>query len=145
MATVLANTLRWTNFEISVHFFDWGVFSTQTLRNGCGVVWFRLDGTTDHTARTSMNLLQEHFRPVSLRDNLQWPARSPDLAPCDYFLWGYLKSWVYTNRPWSAEGQYSCCYCRHRHRHAGKSGQTFQNSSISVYWRRRWPPSRCRF
>jgi len=20
-----------------------------------------------------------------------WPARSPDLTPCDYFLWGYVK------------------------------------------------------
>jgi len=27
------------------------------------------------------------------------PARSPDLALCDFFLWGYLKSKVYINRP----------------------------------------------
>ena len=26
-------------------------------------------------------------------------ARSPDLAPCDFFLWGYLKSIVYNDRP----------------------------------------------
>ena len=24
-----------------------------------------------------------------------WPAYSPDLNPCDFFLWGYLKSKVY--------------------------------------------------
>ena len=24
-----------------------------------------------------------------------WPPQSPDLNPCDYFLWGYLKSVVY--------------------------------------------------
>jgi len=24
-----------------------------------------------------------------------WPALSPDLTPCDFFLWGYLKSKVY--------------------------------------------------
>jgi hypothetical protein len=64
-------------------------------------VWFQQDGATAHTARASMALLREHFpqRLISLRGDLQWPARSPDLAPCDYFLWGYLKSLVYTNRP----------------------------------------------
>ena len=35
--------------------------------------------------------------------NLNWPLRSPDLAPCDYFLWGYLKSLVYNNRPKTLE------------------------------------------
>ncbi|PSN56022.1 hypothetical protein C0J52_13709, partial [Blattella germanica] len=28
-----------------------------------------------------------------------WPARSPDLYPCDFFLWGYLKSVVFRNPP----------------------------------------------
>ena len=27
-----------------------------------------------------------------------WPARSPDLNPLDYFFWGFLKAKVYT--PW---------------------------------------------
>ena len=64
-------------------------------------MWFQQDGATDHTARTSIYLLREHFpeRLISLSGDLQWPARSPDLAPCDYFLWSYLKSLVYTNRP----------------------------------------------
>ena len=26
-------------------------------------------------------------------------SRSPDLSPCDFFLWGYLKERVYRNRP----------------------------------------------
>ncbi|KAJ8952169.1 hypothetical protein NQ318_022619 [Aromia moschata] len=26
-------------------------------------------------------------------------ARSPDLNPLDYFLWGHLKRWVYVDRP----------------------------------------------
>ena len=52
-------------------------------------------------ARTSMELLREHFpgRLISLRGDLPWPARSPDVAPCDFFLWGYLKSIVYNDRP----------------------------------------------
>jgi hypothetical protein len=24
-----------------------------------------------------------------------WPPRSPDLTPCDFFLWGYIKALVY--------------------------------------------------
>jgi hypothetical protein len=24
-----------------------------------------------------------------------WPSRSPDLTPCDFFLWGYIKDLVY--------------------------------------------------
>jgi hypothetical protein len=27
------------------------------------------------------------------------PPRSPDLNPCDFFLWGYLKSVVYNPYP----------------------------------------------
>ena len=26
-----------------------------------------------------------------------WPPYSPDLNPCDFYLWGYLKSRVYSN------------------------------------------------
>ncbi|GBL97289.1 hypothetical protein AVEN_84982-1 [Araneus ventricosus] len=26
-------------------------------------------------------------------------TRSPDLAACDFFLWGYLKAKVYTHKP----------------------------------------------
>jgi hypothetical protein len=31
------------------------------------------------------------------RDNhlLPWPPRSPDLTPCDFFLWGFVKDSVY--------------------------------------------------
>lgn len=28
-------------------------------------------------------------RLIYLRGDLPWSARSPDLAPCAYFLWGY--------------------------------------------------------
>ncbi|GBN23572.1 hypothetical protein AVEN_144157-1 [Araneus ventricosus] len=26
---------------------------------------------------------------------LPWPPRSPDLTPCDFFLWGYVKDKIY--------------------------------------------------
>jgi hypothetical protein len=36
---------------------------------------------------------------ISPRGDISWPARSPDLTPCDYFLWGYLKSEMFKHRP----------------------------------------------
>jgi hypothetical protein len=36
---------------------------------------------------------------ITLRGDVGWPAHSPDLAPCDFFLWGCLKSKVNTHRP----------------------------------------------
>jgi hypothetical protein len=66
-------------------------------------VWFQQDGATAHTAKRSLNVLQEMFpeKVVSLRGNVEWPARSPDLSPCDFFLWGYLKAEVFKLRPTS--------------------------------------------
>ena len=26
---------------------------------------------------------------------MSWPPRSPNLTPCDFFMWGYLKELVY--------------------------------------------------
>ena len=34
---------------------------------------------------------------------MEWPPRSPDLSCCDYFLWGYLKSKVYIDKPQTLE------------------------------------------
>ena len=65
------------------------------------VIWFQQDGATAHTAQRTMCYLREHFPRyiISHRGNIPWPARSPDLAPCDFFLWGYLKGKVYKHCP----------------------------------------------
>lgn len=64
-------------------------------------VWFQQDGATCHTARISMAFLREHFpnKLISRWGNVPWPPRSPDLSAPDFFLWGYLKSKVYSTRP----------------------------------------------
>jgi hypothetical protein len=31
--------------------------------------------------------------------DVPWPARSPDLSACDYFLWGFIKSRVFISKP----------------------------------------------
>jgi len=76
-------------------------FATALEELNAGLVRFRQDVATAHTARKSMAVLREMFpgRMISLRGDISWPARSPDLTPCDYFLWGYLKAEVFKHRP----------------------------------------------
>lgn len=64
-------------------------------------VWFQQDGATSHTAQISLQVLRQMFpgRLISSRGDVPWPARSPDLAPCDFFLWGHLKAEVFKHRP----------------------------------------------
>jgi len=66
-----------------------------------GDTWFQQDGATAHTSSASIAVLREHFpeRLISIRGKLEWPARSPDLSTCNFFLWGFLKFRVYMNRP----------------------------------------------
>jgi len=64
---------------------------------------FQQEGATSHTARMSMNAANALFpnRVVSRNGDIPWPPppRSPDLTPCDYFIWGYLKTKVFETRP----------------------------------------------
>ena len=47
------------------------------------------------SSRCSAITTQRAFR----NRDLEWPARSPDLTPCNFFLWGFLKSRIYINCP----------------------------------------------
>jgi len=40
-----------------------------------------------------------YFRHNCPTGDVNWLPRSCDLTPLDFFLWGYLKSQVYTNKP----------------------------------------------
>ncbi|GFU61228.1 transposable element Tc3 transposase [Trichonephila clavipes] len=64
-------------------------------------LWFLQDGTTCHTARATIDLLKYTFgdRLISRFEPVNWPPRSCDLTPLDYFLWGYVKSLVYADKP----------------------------------------------
>lgn len=64
-------------------------------------LWFQQDGATCHAARETIVLLRGRFqdRVISRNSDHQWPPRSCDLTPCDFYLWGYLKSLVYANKP----------------------------------------------
>ncbi|GFW89403.1 transposable element Tc3 transposase [Trichonephila clavipes] len=64
-------------------------------------LWFQQDGATCHTARVTIDLLKDTFgdRLISRFGPVNWPPRSCDLTPLDYFLWGYVKSLVYADKP----------------------------------------------
>ncbi|GFY12478.1 putative DD41D transposase [Trichonephila clavipes] len=64
-------------------------------------LWFQQDGATCQTARATIDLLKDTFgdRLISSFGPVNWPPRSCDLTPLDYFLWGYVKSLVYADKP----------------------------------------------
>ncbi|GFX13396.1 putative transposable element [Trichonephila clavipes] len=64
-------------------------------------LWFQQNGATCHTARATIDLLKDTFgdRLISRFGPVNWPPRSCDLTPLDYFLWGYVKSLVYAGKP----------------------------------------------
>src|SRR6266480_2859025 len=63
--------------------------------------WFQQDGAPPHCAKAVLDSLRSTFggRVISRGCDHEWPPRSPDLSPLDYYLWGTLKSRVYVNHP----------------------------------------------
>ncbi|GFV34478.1 uncharacterized protein TNCV_466921 [Trichonephila clavipes] len=64
-------------------------------------LWFQQDVATCHTARATIDLLKDTFGDhlIPRFEPVNWPPRSCDLTPLDYFLWGYVKSLVYADKP----------------------------------------------
>lgn len=60
-------------------------------------LWFQQDGAPAHTAHSTQTLLHGWFedRIVSRGFPNEWPPRSPDLTPCDYYLWSAVSELVY--------------------------------------------------
>ncbi|CAB0036793.1 unnamed protein product, partial [Trichogramma brassicae] len=75
------------------------------------------DGAAAHYGRNVRNFLDGEFfdRWIGRRGTIEWPARSPDLTPLDFFLWWYLKgqqgtgippySWLQYSRLWAVRGR----------------------------------------
>jgi len=100
------------NFILKPHFFLENVCSDnycdmiinhaipalKAKRKFNSTVW-QQDGATAHTAIVTKNLLRREFteqRIIGLHFPQSWPPRSPDINPCDFFLWGYLKDRIFT-------------------------------------------------
>ncbi|GFX91511.1 DUF4817 domain-containing protein [Trichonephila clavipes] len=80
-----------------------GIIGPYFFKNdeGHNELWFQQDGATCHTARETIDLLKDTFgdRLVSRFGPVNWPPRSCDLTPLDCFLWSYVKSLVYADKP----------------------------------------------
>ncbi|GFV51809.1 DUF4817 domain-containing protein [Trichonephila clavipes] len=70
------------------------VFIPELNNHDVQELWFQQDGATCHTARATIDLLKDAFgdRLISRFRPVNWPARSCDLTPLDYFLWGYSEA-----------------------------------------------------
>lgn len=66
---------------------------------------FMQDGAPAHYAHIVRDWLNEKFpnRWIGRRGAIEWPPRSPDLTPPDFFLWGVLKQEVYSVRATSID------------------------------------------
>lgn len=64
-------------------------------------MWFQQDGAPPHWLLAVRNHLHRTYpgRWIGRGGPVTWPARSPDLTPLDFFLWGYLKERVYEQEP----------------------------------------------
>ena len=65
---------------------------------------FMQDGAPPHFSLAVRRFLDQHFGARWIgrgcgHQSLSWPPRSPDLTPCDFYLWGHIKEKVYTRSP----------------------------------------------
>lgn len=90
-------TVTGKRYRVMITNFLWHALDGMDIEG----LWFQQDGATSHTANATMTLLNEKFpgRIISRNSDVNWPPRSCDLTPLDFFLWGYLKSKIYANSP----------------------------------------------
>ena len=64
-------------------------------------LWWLQDGAPAYRLVAVQEHLRQLFgnRVIALGHNVEWPPRSPDLTPCNFFLWGYLKGKVFATLP----------------------------------------------
>ncbi|GFW06585.1 uncharacterized protein TNCV_2189181 [Trichonephila clavipes] len=63
---------------------------------------FMQDGAPPHFTRCVKDVFKHHFkeeRVISRQFHHLWPPRSPDLNPCNFWLWGHLKLLVSCDQP----------------------------------------------
>ena len=82
----------------------------QVARRVCGSQveingWWKQPEIYEERCNVSMNLLKEMFpgRLISIRGDIEWLPRSPDLNPCDFYQCGYLEAKVFAQNPDSTD------------------------------------------
>lgn len=68
-------------------------------------MWYQLDGAPAHSVVSARERLTQMFRQqwIGRFGPVRWPARSPDLTPLDFFLWGHIKNEVYSTEVTTVE------------------------------------------
>jgi hypothetical protein len=84
-------------------------FLPQLRRRRCSLhaQWFQQYAARPHTTPEVLQFLHSKFQhrivstrfPQQFQCGFSWPQCSPDLNPCDYFHWGYLKDRVFSSAP----------------------------------------------
>ena len=77
----------------------------QLGEDGFATTIWQQDGAKPQQANMVMDYLDRVFEDRMLalkaRRGESWALSSPDLNPCDFFLWGYMKELVYKPLPTS--------------------------------------------
>ena len=63
--------------------------------------YFQQDGAPTHRDRRCTRFLN-YFKPnrwIGNNGPINWPARSPDITPMDFSIWGFIKDKVYRTTP----------------------------------------------
>lgn len=64
-------------------------------------IYFQQDGAPSHNAGIITRFLNEQFGDNWLgnRGPVHWPARSPDMTPLDFYVWGRIKDITFKQQP----------------------------------------------
>jgi hypothetical protein len=67
---------------------------------GNNLPYWQQDGAPAHFKKSVREYLDATFpgRWIGRRGPIPWPARSPDLTPMDFFLWGHVKHQVFLTK-----------------------------------------------
>ena len=82
--------------------FMWPILQSMPNRRH---YWFQQDRARCHTSNLSLEWLREKFgnQIISGNTEIPWPARSPDEAPCDFYLWSICEAEIRRVKPRTLE------------------------------------------
>lgn len=86
-----------TNYLNMLNDYFWPAFNQLPSHKS---MFFMQDGAPAHWSLQVRKWLWQHFpeKWIGRRGFIDWPARSPDLTPMDFFFWGHIKELVYAHR-----------------------------------------------
>jgi hypothetical protein len=84
---------------------DTVVPAIENLENSDALL-FQQDGAPPHFALVVRHFLDNAFPQgwIGRSGPIEWPPRSPDITPMDFFLWGVVKNFVFAKQPTTVNG-----------------------------------------